>query len=220
MVKVTMADVAREAKVNKATVSRALKGDPRISPVTREKVWSAAKRLGYRVDALARGLSSRRTDVIGVLIQDLTCSWVGPFFAGVERVLSRHRLEMMIKEADGVDASTLSAFQRLLDRKVDGVIWFSQDRIPDVDIPMVAVGAAYGKPQMRVLLEEENAQRLGGLFESPIASWVALELGRLSARGMVNIIKKRGVRPREVRVSPELTMSCPGDGPSPWKESE
>ena len=48
-----MDDVARLAGVNKATVSRALKGDHRISPATREKVWKSAKVLGYHPDAVA-----------------------------------------------------------------------------------------------------------------------------------------------------------------------
>ncbi len=56
--RVTMSDVARAAQVNKATVSRVLRGDPRISSATSEKVWAAIKDLGYRPDAIARGLSS------------------------------------------------------------------------------------------------------------------------------------------------------------------
>ncbi|MBP9028047.1 MAG: LacI family DNA-binding transcriptional regulator, partial [Aminivibrio sp.] len=50
MAKATMEDVARLAGVNKATVSRALRGDSRISQTTREKVWKTAKELGYRLD--------------------------------------------------------------------------------------------------------------------------------------------------------------------------
>ncbi|HPK43333.1 MAG TPA: LacI family DNA-binding transcriptional regulator, partial [Synergistales bacterium] len=49
--RVTMSDVARAAQVNKATVSRVLRGDARISPATVEKVWAAIKELGYRPDA-------------------------------------------------------------------------------------------------------------------------------------------------------------------------
>ena len=51
-----MEDVAKLAGVNKATVSRALKGDSRISSATREKVWEAARSLGYQPDAVAGGL--------------------------------------------------------------------------------------------------------------------------------------------------------------------
>lgn len=63
--KVKMEDVAKLANVNKATVSRALKGDSRISASTRERVWKAAKALGYQPDAVARGLSSNRTGLLG-----------------------------------------------------------------------------------------------------------------------------------------------------------
>ncbi|HDQ93285.1 MAG TPA: LacI family transcriptional regulator, partial [Synergistetes bacterium] len=65
-----MSDVAAAAGVNKATVSRVLRGDPRISSSTAEKVWETIKKLGYRPDAIARGLSSRRSDTLGLFFRD------------------------------------------------------------------------------------------------------------------------------------------------------
>jgi LacI family transcriptional regulator len=61
---VTLADVAREAQVHKATAARALNHDPRITPATRQKVEQAAQALGYRVNhLLAAWMSTRRKRV-------------------------------------------------------------------------------------------------------------------------------------------------------------
>ena len=137
---VTMADVARLAGVNKATVSRALKGDHRISPSTREKVWNAAKSLGYEPDAVARGLSSQRTDLIGVVFPDLNLSSTGFFLAGLERVFSRHKLELLVKSISLAGQHEENIMRNLRSRKVDGIVWFG-NKLPDpgIDIPVVSI---------------------------------------------------------------------------------
>ena len=63
--KVTSFDVARQAGVSRAAVSRTFTPDASVSPETREKVHKAAKELGYRVNYLARSLINRRSDLVG-----------------------------------------------------------------------------------------------------------------------------------------------------------
>jgi ABC-type glycerol-3-phosphate transport system permease component len=62
----TSHDVAKKARVSQSTVSRALRGDPRVSDATRTRVVSAARRLGYVRSERGRSLSTRRTNRIGV----------------------------------------------------------------------------------------------------------------------------------------------------------
>lgn len=67
----TIHDVARAAGVATSTVSRALAGEPRVSPVTRERIKRIADDLGYRPSPSARSLRSARTGTIGLLAPDL-----------------------------------------------------------------------------------------------------------------------------------------------------
>lgn len=64
----TLVDVAAAAGVSRSQASRALRGDPGVTEITREKVRDAARHLGYQANVAARALASSRSSTIGVVI--------------------------------------------------------------------------------------------------------------------------------------------------------
>ena len=72
-------DIARLARVSHSTVSRALKSSPLINPETADRVKRIAREVGYRPSAVARGLVTRHTMMIGVVVTAVS----DPFVSGV-----------------------------------------------------------------------------------------------------------------------------------------
>ncbi|MFL1378513.1 LacI family DNA-binding transcriptional regulator [Nocardiopsis protaetiae] len=111
-----MIDVARLAGVSHQTVSRVVNGHPGVRPETAERVRAAITRLGYRPNATARALVTRRSGLIGALLVP------GPdtdlLVAGIEReVRAAGRTLLLAAVAPGDPAA-----ERLLDRVVDGYL--------------------------------------------------------------------------------------------------
>lgn len=74
---ITIKDIARIAGVSTSTVSRALSNSPELSEQTRQRILEICQREGYRVNALARSLICNKTNVIGLIVPEVT----NPFYA-------------------------------------------------------------------------------------------------------------------------------------------
>ena len=75
-VAVTSKDIARKLKISQSTVSRALRGDPRVAADTAARVLEAARQMNYTPNLAARSLITRRTGTVGVVVNDIT----NPFY--------------------------------------------------------------------------------------------------------------------------------------------
>ena len=100
--------MASVAGVSVATVSRALRGLPNVSPDTRARVAEAAARLHYQPDPHASRLATGRTNTIGMAVPLLDRWSSGKVVAGVESVLTKRGLDL-IREVDG-EAGLLHRF--------------------------------------------------------------------------------------------------------------
>ena len=88
--RVTSFDVAALAGVSQSTVSRSFTPTAKVSKKTRQKVFDAAAELGYQPDAIARSLSTRHTNIVGIVMADIT----SPFYPYVLEKFTRRLQEM------------------------------------------------------------------------------------------------------------------------------
>lgn len=114
-------EVARLAGVSQSAVSRTFTPGASVSPATRKKVIAAAEKLGYQPNAIARGLITRRTNIVGLVMGD----FVNPFYTEVLAELSarlqerqRHALLFTVPRNQSIDA----VLPMILQYQVDAVV--------------------------------------------------------------------------------------------------
>ena len=93
---VTIVDVAREAGVSHATVSRVINQSSYVDPDKQERVIRAMSRLGYVPNLQARSLAGGRSMVVGLLASDLTNPYVGLIYSGIEEELAKSQYDLML----------------------------------------------------------------------------------------------------------------------------
>ncbi|EUJ17718.1 catabolite control protein A [Listeria aquatica] len=145
---VTIYDVAREANVSMATVSRVVNGNPNVKPVTRKKVLDVINQLGYRPNAVARGLASKRTTTVGVIIPDISNVFYAELARGIEDIATMYKYNIILSSSDENEDKELQVLNTLLGKQVDGIIYMGekitgqlQEEFNRSPVPVVLAGA-------------------------------------------------------------------------------
>ncbi|MFD0713693.1 catabolite control protein A [Paenibacillus sp. GCM10027626] len=120
---VTIYDVAREAGVSMATVSRVVNNNPNVKPQTRKKVFEAIERLGYRPNAVARGLASKKTTTVGVVIPDISNTIFSEVARGIEDIANMYHYNIILCNADKKKDKEIRVINTLLEKQVDGLLF-------------------------------------------------------------------------------------------------
>ncbi|GEL77182.1 catabolite control protein A [Tenuibacillus multivorans] len=120
---VTIYDVAKEANVSMATVSRVINGNTNVKPTTRKKVLAAIEDLGFRPNAVARGLASRKTTSVGVIIPDISNMFFAELARGIEDIATMYKYHIILSSSDQNTNKELDLFDNMLEKQVDGVIF-------------------------------------------------------------------------------------------------
>ncbi|MDZ5783398.1 catabolite control protein A [Marinococcus luteus] len=119
----TIYDVAREAGVSMATVSRVVNGNPNVKPATRKKVLDAIEGLGYRPNAVARGLASKKTTTVGVIIPDISSIFFAELARGIEDIAMMYKYNIILSNSDQNKDREINLINTLLEKQVDGIVF-------------------------------------------------------------------------------------------------
>jgi DNA-binding LacI/PurR family transcriptional regulator len=122
--------VAARAKVSTATVSRTINCSDAVTPATAAKVWSAIRELDYHPNTHARTLSSGKSQILGLIISDITNPFFPDLVKAFETVAIEHHYEVIVTNTEYNPERTVLCVHRLLDRKVDGIAIMTSEMEP------------------------------------------------------------------------------------------
>lgn len=216
---ITIKDVAREAEVSVATVSRALNGHDNVAEPVRKLVMETASRLRYQPHAAARSLSSRRTQTVGVVLPDLYGEFFSELIRGIDQVARAHGQHLLVSSYHGHPEEQGAALRAMRGR-VDGLLvlspyadrpGFLTDNLPDAlpavlintqlpesNYPALSIDNYRGATAMVEHLVESGHQRIA-FIGGPADNFDARE-------------RARGYRDALARLSPEQSpWELPGD---------
>ncbi|MED1203388.1 LacI family DNA-binding transcriptional regulator [Heyndrickxia acidicola] len=142
----TIKDVAKKANVSIATVSRILNDKPGFSVKTKTKVLRVIEELGYQPNAIARGLVSKRTHTIGVLMPTLLDMFAARILNGIDDYAHELGSSVIVCNTDNNGQRTLKYLRVLAEKRVDGIIFVSEylkdeyyKVMSDMKVPIVLV---------------------------------------------------------------------------------
>jgi LacI family transcriptional regulator len=117
----TLKDVAREARVSMASVSRAINGTGAVTPEIRTRILEAASRLHYVPNSGAQSLMTRRTRMIGVLLHSFHGEFFSELIRGIDAAARARGLHLLVSTAHDAEAETGDALRAMIGR-VDGAL--------------------------------------------------------------------------------------------------
>lgn len=193
---VTIYDVAREASVSMATVSRVVNGNPNVKPTTRKKVLEAIDRLGYRPNAVARGLASKKTTTVGVIIPDISNVFFAELARGIEDIATMYKYNIILSNSDQNQERELHLINTMLGKQVDGIVFmgtnitdelaeeFHRSPVPIVlaaslddmhDTPSVNIDYTQGSYDATMKLVQSGNSRIGYVCGTDTTSGVTMK---------------------------------------------
>jgi DNA-binding LacI/PurR family transcriptional regulator len=144
--KPTINDVAQRAGVSKSLVSLVMRESRHVSPERRRRVQEVAAQMGYRPNAMARGLVEQRTRLVGVMVSDLNNPFFADVVAGIQEEASRAGYRVLLNTGSRIAQQEDAAIEALLQLRVDGLVLAAplvESRVvvdASRDLPVVLVG--------------------------------------------------------------------------------
>ena len=206
---VTIYDVAREAGVSMATVSRVVNGNKNVKENTRKKVLEVIERLDYRPNAVARGLASKRTTTVGVVIPDITNTYFAALAKGIDDIAEMYKYNIVLANSDEDDEKEVAVVNTLFSKQVDGIIFmgyhltekirseFSRSRTPvvlagtvDVEHQLPSVNIDYKNATADAVRHLLKRNKKIAFVSGPLVDAI---IGKIRLVGYKEALKEAGV---------------------------
>ena len=147
MKRVTIYDVAKEAGVSLATVSRVINGNNVVKAPTQERVQAAIEKLGYKPNAIAQGLALQKTTTIGLIVPEASFTYTGQIINGLIDVAKIYSYNIMLHTITEGITNVNDTIEEIIKSRVDGVIIYNDklmmpeiEQLSKYNIPIVVIG--------------------------------------------------------------------------------
>ncbi len=123
-------EIAKHAGVSTATVSRTINGSGKVKPETAEKVWQVVRSMGYHPSSHAQALASGKSQLIGLIISDITNPFFPELVRSFEEISLQNGFEVIVANT-GYDSSRMAhSVRRMIQRKTEGVAVMTSEMEP------------------------------------------------------------------------------------------
>ena len=173
MNKVTIKDIARQLQVSAATVSNALNNKPGVGKAARESILKLAKEMGYQPNYFAKGLVSRQSYAIGLVITNIADPFYPQLALGVQEKANASGYSTMLFNTDHSMENEKKIIEMLGSKGVDGVILSTVQQddpnielLEDLNIPFVLVNRLILNPKKASRIDSVSLDNYGGAYEA------------------------------------------------------
>ncbi|NLL81006.1 MAG: LacI family transcriptional regulator [Tissierellia bacterium] len=163
----TIKDVAKLAEVSISTVSRVINDSKPVSPEARRKVLKAIDELGYKPNEIARSLVTKKSNLIGIIVDDIGNSYVAQIVRGIEEIGRMYKYDIVLCSSYGSEEAEIRFIQLLMQKQVEGIIIASEiettkiaESINKYKVPFVYLNRLYNISKTpTVTIDNEVASR-------------------------------------------------------------
>ncbi|MGF0039254.1 LacI family DNA-binding transcriptional regulator [Peptoniphilaceae bacterium SGI.131] len=156
--KPTMEDVKNLAGVSISTVSRVINGTRRVSHDKTVAVERAIEKLGYKPNELARSLVMKRSNTLGIILDDIGIEYMAQFVRGIDEIGKMYRYDILLYSTFGNPETQKKAVEFLSSKQVEGIIVISEKinneilySIKEYDIPYLLLDKFYNTEEYRTV---------------------------------------------------------------------
>lgn len=160
----TIKDVAKMADVSISTVSRVINDSKPVSPEARRRVLHAIEALDYKPNEVARSLVTKKSNLIGVIVEDIGSNFISQILRGVEEVGKIYNYDIILSSSYGNPDTELNFANLLAQKQVEGIIVISnlqnpklEYRLEEEKIPYVLINNFYEIESFKASIDFEKA---------------------------------------------------------------
>lgn len=123
----TIKDVAKLAGVSISTVSRVMNNSKPVSPEARQKVLDAIAKLDFKPNELARSLVMRRSNLVGVIVEDIGIEYMAQLIRGIEEIGRVYNYDILLQSSYGNEEALNNSIDFLATKQVEGLIIITEN---------------------------------------------------------------------------------------------